>query len=296
MRTRSSRQKPFMPRDPKPPSLFTAELDMVVERWAGYLPPPLQNAFRADFHRFGRLHDGALDAIEGIWERRERATAFDESTGVAMRRPFLDHLATLLRGPQSPGLTAVGVLFIDLDRLKSINDSCGHEVGDRALAAIGAIVREALRVDPAVDVVARCSDDVYAVARHGGDEFVVALRLADPDEIDCVASRIKRRADDPDRQRARGYAGPFQLTISVGGVVYELPDTPPSIAPNSIAKALLAAADALMYQSKRDGWVHLARARFTDKLEVHGDRRIRAVESVDVPAPSHSGLRDNASP
>lgn len=274
-----------MHKRPRAPSLFTAELDMAVERWARRLPPHLQDQFRADFHRFGGLHDGALDAIEGIWERRERATAFDESTGVATRRPFLDHLTTLLRAQPSPALTAVGVLFLDVDRLKRINDSCGHEVGDRALAAIGSILREALRVDPAVDVISRSTDDAYGVARHGGDEFVVALSLADADEIDLVASRIKRRADDPDRQRARGYDGPFELTISLGGIVYELPHTPPGAAPNSIARALLAAADSLMYQSKRDGWVHLARARFTDRLEVHGDRRIPAVEPVDVPAP-----------
>ncbi len=271
-----------MPKASRAPSLFAAELGMAVDRWAGLLPAELQDRFRADFERFAALHDGALDAIEGIWERRERAAAFDEFTGVATRRPFLDHLATLLRAQPTHGLTAVGVLFLDLDRLKRINDACGHEVGDRALAAIGAIIRDALRVDPAVDVVTRSTnDDVYGVARHGGDEFVVALRLADPDEVDHVASRIKRRADDPDRQRAHGYAGPFELKVSLGGVVYELPIMPPPVAPNAIARALLAAADSLMYQSKRDGWVHLARARFTDKLEVHGDRRIQAVE----PAP-----------
>jgi diguanylate cyclase (GGDEF)-like protein len=275
----------------KAPSLFAAELDMAIERWAGHLPQALQGAFRADLRRFAGLHDGALDAIEGIWERRERASAFDESTGVATRRPFLDHLTTLLRAEPSSGLAAVGVLFIDLDRLKRINDSCGHAVGDRALAAIGAIVREALRVDPAVDVVSRSTDDVYGVARHGGDEFVVALRLAESDEIDRVATRIKRRADDPDRQRARGYNGPFSLSVSVGGVVYELPETAPSVAPNAIARALLAAADSLMYQSKRDGWVHLARARFTDKLEVHGDRRIPAIESVAATAPPLTGTQ-----
>lgn len=280
-----------MHKEPKAPSLFAAELDMAIERWAGHLPWELRGAFRADFRRFAGLHDGALDAIEGIWERRERASAFDESTGVATRRPFLDHLTTLLRAQPEPGLTAVGVLFIDLDRLKRINDSCGHAVGDRALAAIGAIVREALRVDPAVDVVTRSTDDVYGVARHGGDEFVVALRLAESDEVDRVATRIKRRADDPDRQRARGYNGPFSLSVSVGGVVYELPEDPPNVAPNSIARALLAAADSLMYQAKRDGWVHLARARFTDKLEVHGDRRIPAIESVASPAPPLTGAQ-----
>jgi GGDEF domain-containing protein len=140
-----------------------------------------------------------------------------------------------------------------------------------------------------VDVVVRSTDDVYAVARHGGDEFVVALRLGESGDIDRVAARVKRRADDPDRQQARGYRGPFKLTISIGGVTYELPETAPGSAPNSLARALLAAADSLMYQSKRDGWVHLAHARFTDTLEVHGDRRIPAVEPSAVPAAPPAG-------
>ena len=243
------------------------------------LPPHLQAAFRAEFFRFGQLHDGALNTIEGIWERRERAYAIDESTGLSTRRPFLDHLTTLLHLQQPTGPVAVGVLFIDVDNLKQINDSCGHQVGDRALAAIGAIVREAMRVERGVDMVVRAHDDTHAVGRHGGDEFVAALRLADPAEIEHVAPRIKRCADDPERQRAHGYAGPVDLTVSMGGIAYESAQAIPQVAPNSIATALLAAADALMYKAKRDRFVHVARARFTDRLEVFSNLRIPAVAS-----------------
>jgi diguanylate cyclase (GGDEF)-like protein len=258
----------------KSPSLFATQFDMAIERWALSLPPHLQDAFRAEFRWFKRQHEATLDTLERIWERRERAYAFDESTGLATRRPFHDYLTTLLNEAPSPGFSAVGVLFIDLDDLKGINDSSGHQMGDKAIAAIGSIVREALRAHRDVDSVARVIDDAYAVGRHGGDEFVAALQLADPGDLDHVAPRVKQRAEDRDRQRARGYTGQAPLTISLGGIVYELPEHQPGIAPNALAAALLTAADGLMYESKRDGCIHAATARFTDRLEIHGQRRL----------------------
>jgi diguanylate cyclase (GGDEF)-like protein len=266
----------------KHPSRFAEELEMAIAEWAPYLPAHVRAAFRTDFERLGQLHDVALKTIEGIWARHERAYAFDESTGLATRRTFRDHLAsTLTQAQHDQGIAAIGVLFIDVNNLKAINDSCGHQVGDRALAAVGGIVREALRVEQG-DIVARANEDDYAVARHGGDEFVVALRLSHLEGIAHVAPRIKRRADDRTLQKAHGYTADVDLTVAVGGVAYEAPAVPPTAAPNAIAAALLAAADALMYRSKKDGGVHVALARFTDKLEVHADRCLRVPAAPPV--------------
>ena len=258
----------------RPPSLFTTQFDEAVERWSVFLPPHLQVSFRQEFQWFGAQHEAALDTLEGIWERREQAYAFDESTGLATRRHFYEYLTTLLSQPQSADTAAVGVLFIDVNDLKRINDTCGHQIGDRAIAAIGGILREALRVERHVDTVARFTDDASAVGRQGGDEFVAALQLADSAEIEHVAPRVKQRADDLERQRAWGYTAPVNLTISLGGIVYELPEHPPRVSLNALATTLLTAADGLMYESKRDGCIHVAFARFTDKLEVHARRRI----------------------
>jgi len=106
----------------------------------------------------------------------------------------------------------------------------------------------------------------------------VALKMASTDGLQHVAARVKRRADDRSLQRSHGYAGPLDLTVAVGGVAYEAPSAPPDAAPNSIAAALLAAADSLMYRSKRHGGVHVAQARFTDKLEMHSEQRLDIVE------------------
>ena len=108
-------------------------------------------------------------------------------------------------------------------------------------------------------------------SRHGGDEFLVALELDDASGIDVVAPRIKQRLDDPERQRANGHVAPPSITVSMGGVVYEPPCGAPSLALHTIARGLIAAADAQMYESKRDGHIHIARARFTDRLEIDHD-------------------------
>jgi diguanylate cyclase (GGDEF)-like protein len=259
------------------PSAFVDRLEAIIEHWVPVLPQHLQQPFREAFRPLGAEHDGALNTIQHIWQRREREYAFDESTGLARRRPFHDHLVNLLRMPSSPGLSAIGVLFLDLDNLKRVNDTYGHAVGDRALAAVGSIIRDALRVECHIDLVTRAEDSDLSVSRHGGDEFLVALELKDPQDITVVAPRIKQRVEDPDSQQVRGYLAPVPLTVSVGAVVYELPPTPPSASAPSVARDLVTAADEQMYRSKQDGRVHVARATFTDKLQIDRDHARRLV-------------------
>jgi diguanylate cyclase (GGDEF)-like protein/PAS domain S-box-containing protein len=72
----------------------------------------------------------------------------------------------------------VGVLFLDLDRFKSINDSLGHYIGDRALEVVGELLRACVRTTD-------------TVARHGGDEFVVLVEeMTDRGDAERVARRI----------------------------------------------------------------------------------------------------------
>ena len=251
-------------------SPFADRLHLMIERWAAQLPPERQPAFRAEFGPLADEYDRTLETIEIIWRRREQEYALDPSTGLALRRPFLQHLVTLLGTPATPVFGAIGVVFVDLDNLKFINDTWGHPAGDRAIAAVAGIIRQAVRVSRYVDRIDRPADGdaEYAVSRHGGDEFLVVLELRDPSEIDVVASRLKRQVDDADKQRAHGYDGPARLAASVGGVSYKLPEKSAAISPRELAKALVNAADELMYESKRDGRVHLAVARYTDRFSI----------------------------
>ena len=253
----------------------------MIERWAAQLPRDLRPAFRDEFAPFADEYDRTLETIEIIWRRREQEYALDQSTGLALRRHFLQHLVTLLGTPATPVFGAIGVVFIDIDNLKTINDTCGHPTGDRAIAAVAGIIRHAVRVNRHVDLVDRPGDDdsEYAVSRHGGDEFLVVLELRDASEIDIVAPRLKRHIDDVEKQQAHGYESSAKLAASVGAVAYELPERPAAISPHELAKALVNAADELMYESKRDGLVHLAEARYTDSFYLVSARAKRSASA-----------------
>ena len=262
-------------------SPFAGRLHSTIERWATQLPPERRQAFRDEFSPFADEYDRTLETIEIIWGRREQEYALDHSTGLARRRHFLQHLVMLLGTPATSVFGAIGVVFIDLDNLKAINDTCGHPAGDRAIAAAAGIIRHAVRISRHVDLVERPrgGDAEYAVSRHGGDEFLVVLELRDASELDIVAPRLKRHVDDVEKQRAHGYDAPARLAASVGGVAYELQEKPAAISLHELAKALVNAADELMYESKRDGLVHLAVARYTDRFSID-QRHVKSPTSV----------------
>jgi diguanylate cyclase (GGDEF)-like protein len=225
-------------------SLFVSQLEDTVERWAALIPAELRPAFRRDVSRLGAFHERALTTLQQILERSARVYGVDQATGLATRRPFHDRLAALVSTSTSSSL--VGVMFIDVNDLKHINDSRGHQAGDRALAAVGAIVREAVRLERGLDVVdGPLSADT--VGRQGGDEFVAALHLGEHASLEDIAQRVKERTDSADLQRMNGYVGPPALTVAIGAVAYRAVPECLHVAANTIATALLAAADELMY-------------------------------------------------
>lgn len=117
-------------------------------------------------------------------ERQLTARAhFDELTGLPNRSLFNDCIAAAIakaRKTQQP----FAVLFCDLDHFKTINDSLGHEVGDRLLRIVGSRLRAAVR-------------DRDTVCRMGGDEFVALLEHCDPEAASGAASHIIRRLSEP---------------------------------------------------------------------------------------------------
>ncbi len=126
-----------------------------------------------------------------------------------------------------------GLLILDLDRFKAINDERGHGAGDEVLrASSGAILR-----------VLRPGDTAY---RYGGEEFVVLVRLARPSEALAVAERIRRAIEDLQIPNAANT--PYgHLTTSVGVL---------SIGPDDLAaddESWLARADAALYRAKTNG-------------------------------------------
>jgi diguanylate cyclase (GGDEF)-like protein/PAS domain S-box-containing protein len=152
----------------------------------------------------------------------------DTLTGLANRALFLDRLSHAMdRGDR--GTDPVGVLFLDLDDFKAINDSFGHPAGDRLLVAVAERIRASTRPGD-------------TVARFGGDEFAVLVESgAMPEAAEAVAERITEGLAGTFRIHTNDVAMRASIGIALGRRPQETPDD------------LLRDADLAMYLAKRNG-------------------------------------------
>jgi diguanylate cyclase (GGDEF)-like protein len=156
----------------------------------------------------------------------QNLSQIDDLTGFFNRKGFMalaDHRIKLaLRNEEG-----FSVAFVDLDGLKQINDTLGHETGNRALIELANVLKESFR-----------QSDV--LGRLGGDEFAVFIGEANEAETQRIRQRIQQNLDACNALPGRTYA----LSFSIGIVSS-------SSATSLHIDALLEKADALMYQQKR---------------------------------------------
>ena len=151
---------------------------------------------------------------------------YDGLTGLPNRQLFFER-ATQAIARARRLRTGVGVLFIDADRFKSVNDRFGHDAGDAVLRHIATRLRALLR-----------ESDV--VARLAGDEFVLMLPDIDSrEELEVVADKIRDAMREPAIVRGR----PLPVTVSTGASLYPVD--------GERIEALLRHADDRMYRAKR---------------------------------------------
>jgi diguanylate cyclase len=112
----------------------------------------------------------------------------DSLTGLPNRVLFRDRLREAMKRSQRNG-RSLGLMFLDLDRFKVVNDSLGHEVGDRLLQHVAQALSKSVR---GVDSVARSTDDdPITIARLGGDEFTIVVEdIGGADDAASIARRI----------------------------------------------------------------------------------------------------------
>jgi PAS domain S-box-containing protein len=213
--------------------------------------------------------------IQDITERKHaedqirQLANYDSLTGLPNRRFFRDQFSSALERARTTG-TAVGVLFIDLDRFKQINDTLGHQVGDQLLREVAKRLYQCVREN---DTVARAADrggpaqgvrppsigsatrslaagsqsaptpvNTNSVARLGGDEFTILLTdLSEPSIIETVAQRLLETM-----RRPFSFSGhELFVTASIGVATYP--------ADGSDVDTLLRKADIAMYAVKDSG-------------------------------------------
>jgi diguanylate cyclase (GGDEF)-like protein len=152
----------------------------------------------------------------------------DQLTGLPNRLFLAAHLPDAIAEARRPG-AILAVLFLDLDRFKHINDSRGHETGDKLLKSVAQRIRTTVRTED-------------LVIRMGGDEFIVVLKSAkSADQVHETASRINEALSAPVIVDNR----PLVTTVSIGVSLYPRDGT-------DIGE-LLRHSDTAMYQAKDRG-------------------------------------------
>lgn len=177
---------------------------------------------------FIHLHLVLAELRRSEEDSRHRAT-HDPLTGLLNRSALLDSVAALLREQNAVGGHTV-LLFLDCDHFKEVNDTWGHHAGDTLLCEVSARLSRAVR-----------SGDL--VARHGGDEFVVVMRVSGISEVPTVVGRVEGLFREP-VEVLPGH--PMSVGLSIGAALASPGDVEDPV-------RLFGRADAALYEAKNRG-------------------------------------------
>jgi diguanylate cyclase (GGDEF)-like protein len=192
----------------------------------------LVNALERYYSR-GELARFLARVLHRAWSDQRRLASLathDGLTGLTNRRGLVMHLTQWVNWSQRYG-HPLGLILVDVDDFKHINDVCGHLVGDTALKEVAKALMLAVR-----------SADL--VARHGGDEFAILAPEADERELHVLMERVVATV----HKAVVDCGAPVGVSVSVGGAV-ALPMGTSALT----ADGLLAAADQSLYQAKQEG-------------------------------------------
>jgi diguanylate cyclase (GGDEF)-like protein len=187
------------------------------------------NAFtQSDFEilrEFGKLLGTAVERLQ----HGNRHTGFDLLTGVFSHRRFHDQLAAEVARCRENDLHCA-LLLVNLDRFSVLNETYGHDIGDKVLASVARAIRDSIR-------------DVDILARFAGEEFVVLLPETNAEVLAVVGERIRTCVSS--RVHALHHSKlAVKTTASIGGGVFSGNEEQPE---------LLSQARAALQRAKRDG-------------------------------------------
>lgn len=166
-------------------------------------------------------------ALQDKIRELEKLALIDSLTGLSNRKHIEGELTSRFHEKKRYGLD-FGILFMDIDYFKTINDTYGHAGGDLVLKTVSATFQASTR-----------SYDI--VGRWGGEEFVGIIRNVDRRLLGKVGERFRMLIE---KTRIEHPNAPFSITISVGAAMATCEDTPESI---------IERADAYLYESKNNG-------------------------------------------
>ncbi len=151
----------------------------------------------------------------------------DELTGIPNRR-YLDFYLQNMKKRADDFHDTFGVIFIDIDFFKNINDTYGHQIGDEILKLIAKTLQTNVR-----------NNDL--VGRYGGEEFIGVIQIDNQKQLRIISEKLRLLIE----QSSYDYEGKeIKVTISIGGTIYQDRES---------IESLVTRADGLMYTSKQNG-------------------------------------------
>jgi diguanylate cyclase (GGDEF)-like protein len=172
---------------------------------------------------------GLLIKIQALEIEMRQLATYDSLTSLFNRYTFINSLELLLNR-RKLAQSELAILYIDIDHFKKINDSFGHDIGDKVIISFANVLRNSVR-----------KTDI--IGRFGGEEFVIALPNTNLKESSIVSEKIRQNTINDliciDSQI-------IQYTVSIGVAIADNIN-------NGEIKELLKIADTALYQAKRTG-------------------------------------------
>lgn len=174
-------------------------------------------------------HAEEMQQVRLELDEYKRIANTDSLTRLSNRRAFDDKLASMY--DNNMALQFSGLVLLDVDNFKRINDTFGHPVGDKILASVASVIRANVRKDG-------------FVARSGGEEFAVILEGSSQDEIHAICERIRMSLEKTPFRNSKSGVDYGQVTISIGVTMASQAQNPGE---------LYASADIALYHAKESG-------------------------------------------
>ena len=205
--------------------LAAGATDYILKDRRSRLAPAVRRALQEAEERARRSL--AEEAVRQTQEQIAHSTSFDSLTGLPNRRLLMDRLARVLRA--APCREGFALLLFDVDHFKGVNDSLGHEAGDRLLVTIAEKLQNLVRPQD-------------TVARLGGDEFAILVdALGDVPNAIGLAERVRKELLAPMILEGSDVNAPVSIGLVLGPARYDSPGD------------LLRDADTALYRAKELG-------------------------------------------
>ncbi len=180
---------------------------------------------------FGELESVAGSALAERLKQLSDASIVDQLTGLYNRR-YVDTILDQQYGLFKRHFQRFGLVMIDVDKVKNINDTFGHLAGDEALKFVASVVQHTMR-------------SMDFLARFGDDEFIIVCPLVELEGIEKLSQRIVELVHHSILSSPEGEKNVIEVSVSVGGSMVDYKDTS--------ATDVIARAEEALSRVKRDG-------------------------------------------